>query len=186
MTPALSPTDLEVVHETLQEIRDMPPPRDNMAVGCVMALAGLTVLLLIPAVGRQMAIASGLATAGLITGGVLLVVGIVVWQTAGGFVRGTYIAAAEAALRELEGWTPEEGDREVALRAATLLLTHAVATYGPTSTNSFEYEEAEQRIAPMMPLVMAVQDVLVEDGASYAIFGTEEEQEENDSHDARP
>lgn len=183
MTSPLSPADLEVVHDTLQEIRDMPPPRDNYATGCLMALAGLAVLLVLPAVGKQITIASGIATAGLIIGGVLLVVGVVVWQTAGGFVRGTYSAAAEAALLQLESWTPEEGDREVALRAATLLLTHAVATYGPTSTDSFEYEEGERRIGAMMPLVMAVQDVLVEEGASYAIFGTEDEEEE-DSDDA--
>lgn len=184
MTSPLSPADLEVVHETLQEIRDMPPPRDNYAAGCMMALAGLALLLVLPAVGRQIAIAPGLATAGLVAGTVLLVVGIIVWQTAGGFVRGTYSAAAEAALRQLDTWTSEEGDREVALRAATLLLTHAVATYGPTSTNSFDYDEAERRIAPMMPLVMAVQDVLVEEGASYAIFGTDEEEEDPD--DALP
>jgi hypothetical protein len=173
MPGLLTSDDLDVVHETLQEIRDMPPPRDNYAAGCVMALAGLAILLVLPSLGRAFGLASNLATVGLLTGGALLVVGIIVWQTAGGFVRGQYMSAAEAALNQLEAWTPEEGDRVLALRATTLLLTHAVATYGPTSSSAFDYGEAEVRIAHMMPLVMAVQEVLVEEGAAYPIFPAE-------------
>jgi hypothetical protein len=182
MTSLLSPEDLEVVHETLQEIRDMPPPRDNHATGCLMSIGGLVVLLGLPALGRVMTISQGLGTVGLLIGGASLALGIIVWMTAGGFVRGQSFAAAEAALRELEGWGAEEGDREVALRAATLLLTHAVVQYGPTSTSTFERAEAEVRLAPMMPLVMAVQEVLVEEEAAYPIFGTEEENDSDEPH----
>jgi len=182
MQSLLSADDLGIVHETLQEIRDMPPPRDNHAGGCMMALAGLAVLLGLPALGRVVAIGQGLGTAGLLIGGGLLVLGIILWQTAGGFVRGQYVAAGEAALRELEVWSPEDGDREVALRAATLLLTHAVATYGATSMSSFDPADAEMRIASMMPLVRAVQEVLVEEEAAYPIFETNKGDDSDDSH----
>ena len=182
MKSLLTPADLEVVHETLQEIRDMPPPRDNYATGCMMAIAGLVVLLGLPALGRVVTLSDGLGSAGLLIGGALLVVGIIVWQTAGGFVRGQYIAAGEAALRELELWSPDDGDRVVALRAVTLLLTHAVASYGPTSTSSFDPADAALRLAPMMPLVMAVQEVLVEEEAAYPIFETEEEEDSDEAH----
>jgi hypothetical protein len=83
MTSLLSPGDLEVVHETLQEIRDMPPPRDNHATGCLMSIGGLVVLLGLPALGRVITIGQGLGTAGLLIGGALLVLGIIAWMTAG-------------------------------------------------------------------------------------------------------
>ena len=167
---ALGSADLEVVLETLEEIRGMPPPRDNQPTGCLMSLGGIVVLLGMPVLARFVEIGSGAGSWGLIVGGALTVIGVVTWMTAGGFVRGNYIAAAEAALRELEGWTAEDGDREVALRAATLLLTHSVAVYGPTSTSSFEPHEAEKRLGAMMPLVLAVQQVLVEEEACYPVF----------------
>jgi len=180
MPPQLSTADLDVVHETLREIRDMPPPRDNQPVGCSLVLAGLVLLLGLPVLGKAGAIGSGFATPGLLGGGALLVIGVVVWQTAGGFVRGRYIAAAEAALRTLEAWRPEDGDREVALRAATLLLTHAVATYGATAMSTIDGIDARERLRSMMPLVLAVQDVLLAEEASYAVFTDEDE--ENADH----
>lgn len=171
----LSAEDLRVVHETLQEIREMPPPRDNQGAGCVLSMVGIFLLLVLPYVARLVPVSPTVGRVGLLVGGAATVVGVVLWLTAGGFVRGNYIAAAEAALRELEAWTPEEGDREVALRAATLLLTHAVATYGPTSSQSFEVAEAEGRIGHMLPMILAVQDVLVEEGAAYEVFGASDD-----------
>lgn len=168
---SLSPEDLSIVQETLQEIRDMPPPRDNRGLGCVVSMAGVFVLFVLPYVGRMIPIPSAVGRVGLLVGGAFTVVGVVLVLTAGGFVRGNYVAAAEAALRQLEGWSPEAGDREVALRAATLLLTHAVATYGATSSGSFDVAAAEERIGHMLPLVRAVQAVLVEEDAAFEVFG---------------
>jgi len=168
---ALSPEDLRIVRETLQEIREMPPPRDNHGVGCVLTLVGVFVLLVLPYVARMVPVSPTVGRIGLLVGGAATVIGVVLWLTAGGFVRGNYIAAAEAALRELETWSPEDGDREVALRAATLLLTHAVVTYGPTASEAFEAADAEGRLGHMMPMVLAVQAVLVEEGAAYEVFG---------------
>ena len=152
----------------------MPPPRDNQPMGCLMSLGGLVVLVGLPLLGRTIEIGSGIGSMGLLVGGGLFVVGLILWMTAGGFVRGNFIAAAEAALRELETWNAQSGDREVALRAATLLLTHSEASYGPTSAPSFDHGEAALRLRPIMPLILAVQDVLVEEGASHPVFETEE------------
>ncbi len=127
-------------------------------------------LLVFPVVARLLDVTSGVATAVISAAIVLLVVGLVLWFTAGGFVRGHAVAAAEAAIRTLEGWRADAGDREEALRAATLLLMNALASYGPTTSEAFPVEEARRRIAHMMPLVLAVERELLAREAIYPVF----------------
>lgn len=156
-----------MVLETLAEIRAAPPPPNHAGLGCALALPGFALLLVFPVVARRFAIGAGWATPVLVAGGALLVVGLILWFTAGGFVRGHAIAAAEAALRTLEGG---EEDRDVLLRAATLLLTHAFATHGPATAETFDFQAARGRLGGRMDLVEAVEAVLLEEGAIYPVF----------------
>ena len=166
-----------VVRETLRELREAPAPRNLAGLGCVMALPAFVVLLVFPVVGRWLDVSRGVATAVLIAGGVLLVVGLVMWLTAGGFARGHVTAAAEAALRTLEA---DDDDPDVLLRAATLLLLNAYATYGPSTTEAFDFGAARTRLGERLDLVLAVERLLLEDGAIYPVFtmGAEGEQGE--------
>ena len=106
-------------------------------------------------------------TPALVLGGVLLVVGIVLSVGAGGFARGHVTAAAEAALRTLEAG---DEDREVLLRAATLLLCNAWASYGPSTVEAFDFAAARVRLGPMLSLVSEVEGVLLEEGVIYPVF----------------
>lgn len=173
MNAPLSENDRRTVLETLAEIRSEPPPRNYAGVGCVMALPGFVLLLVFPMVGRLLDVSSALATGVLITGGVLLVVGLILWYTAGGLQRGHAIAAAEAALRTLESG---EEDREVLLRAATLLLCNAYATYGPATAQAFDFAVAGRRMGPRLALVMGVEEVLLGESAIYPVFTGEPEE----------
>lgn len=164
---SLSDRDRMTVRDTLAEIQAAPPPRNHAGLGCVLALPGFVILLVFPVVARRFAVGGGLATPVLVLGGLLLVVGLVLWFTAGGLVRGHAIAAAEAALRNLEGG---DEDREVLLRAATLLLTHAYATHGPATAETFDFDAGRQRLGPRLALVLAVEELLVGDGAIYPVF----------------
>lgn len=163
----LSDRDRALVLETLAELRAEPPRKDYAGVGCVMALPGFLLLLVFPVVGRQFEVSRTVATGVLIVGGVLLVVGLVLWFASGGLSRGHTIAAAEAALRTLE--TGEE-DREVLLRAATLLLCNAYATYGPATGEAFDFAEGARRLGARLPLVEAVERLLLEREAIYPVF----------------
>lgn len=163
----LTEQDRRAVLGTLEEIRSAPPPRDLAGVGCVMALPGFVLLLVVPVLGRRLGLPAGAAVPVLVVGGALLIVGLVLWLTAGGFVRGRSIAAAEAALRTLEAG---DDDREVLLRAATLLLCHAYATYGPSTAEAFDFGAARARIGPRLELVTAVEGVLLEKGEIYPVF----------------
>jgi hypothetical protein len=135
-------------------------------------LPGFAVLLVFPMVGRMMDLGSGVATVALGLGGVLVVVGVVLWFSAGGFVRGHALAAAEAALRTLESG---EEDREVLLRGATLLVVNAYATYGPTTSTAVDVDKARLRLGKHLGLVEAVERLLLEEGAAYPIFTASDE-----------
>lgn len=163
----LRDNDRAAVLDTLAEIRAAPPPRNWAGVGCVTALPGFTLLLVFPVVGRKFGVDPTLATAVLVVGGFLLLVGLVLWFTAGGFVRGHTIAAAEAALRTLESG---EEDRGVLLRAATLLLCNAYATHGPSTAEAFDFQEGRRRLGARLPLVEAVEAILLAEGAIYPVF----------------
>ena len=129
----------------------------------------------------------GVGQASLWIGLGLLIVGLVMYFTAGGFVRGHHAAAAEAGLRGLESWTGEGGDREEALRGATLVLLNAMAAYGATSTLSFEPSEARARIGPsLMPLMESVEEYLVERGSIYRVFTAWPDPGGDDAGDAPP
>jgi hypothetical protein len=168
----LSDNDRALIRQTLKEIRDAPPPRDRAPVGCVIALPGFVLLLIVPVAARILGVASTVATPLIGLGVVLVVVGVAIWFGAGGFVRGHATAASEAALRTLEAG---EEDRTVALRAATLLLANAYATYGDSATRSFEPAEARRRLGEALGLVLEVEETLVADGAVDPVFTTDDD-----------
>lgn len=173
MTGPLTPADLQVVREALDEIQSEPPPRNFAGVGCVMALPGFVLLLVFPMLARLFSLSSELAVPVLVLGGVLLVVGLALWFGAGGLVRGRAIAAAEAALRTLES---DEDDRGVLLRAATLLLWNAYAAHGPSTTTTFDFNEGRRRLGPRLEaVVLGVEEHLLGEGVIYPVFTLGEE-----------
>ena len=169
MREPLRDTERLVVRETLRELREAPAPRNLAGVGCVMALPAFVVLLVFPMVGRWLGVDAGQAKLVLIPAGLILLVGLLLWFTAGGFARGHVTAAAEAALRTLEAG---DDDADVLLRAATLLLLNAYATYGPSTTEAFDFGAARRRLGARLDLVLAVERLLLEDGAIYPVFTT--------------
>lgn len=179
MPSHLRPQDLEAIDEAVEEIRTEQGPVDRGPLGCVLTLPAFVTLLVVPVLGRRLGLPGQVATPIILAAIVLLVVGLVLWFTAGGFVRGHVTAAAEAALRTLEGWTPEAGHREEALRASTLLIMNAWASYGPTTAEAFDRAEARERLGPTLPLVQAVEEHLVQKGVTFRVFTEGEEPEES-------
>ena len=173
MNIPLSDIERRIVREALDEIRATPSPVDRAPLGCAIALPGFAVLLIFPVVGRMLGLGSAVATLALILGGVLVVVGVVLWFSAGGFVRGHALAAAEAALRTLEA---DDEDQEVLLRAATLLVVNGYATYGPTTSTAVDVDKARTRLGKHLGMVEAVERLLLEEGAAYPIFTKSEEE----------
>jgi hypothetical protein len=167
MSFALSGADRSAVQEALEEIRATPVPPDRSPLGCVVALPGLLLLLTFPVVGRLLGAGPTVAKIVLVAGTAALVVGLVLWFMAGGAGRRHAEAAAEAALRHLEG---DDEDRESALRAAVLLLTNAFAMQGASMAASVDFAKARRRLGDRLPLVLAVEALLLEEEAIYPVF----------------
>jgi hypothetical protein len=167
--------DAAVVREAMDEILGTPPPPDRGPAGCVVALPGFVMLLLYPPVARMLGLPGWLAVVVVSAGILFLAVGLILWFTAGTLGRRHAVAAAEAGLRALESWSPEQGDREEALRAATLMLMNSFAQSGTTAVTTFDADDARRRIAHRMPLVEAVERYLLEQAVLYPLFTLEEE-----------
>ena len=168
--PALGSADREVVDEALEELHSEGGPIDRRPLGCVLTLPAFLALLVVPVLDRRFGLPSVVATSLIVGGVVVLVFGLTIWFTVGGFVRRHVATAAEAALRALETWSPEEGDRTEALRAATLLMLNAHATHGATTSLAFDPTEARRRLGRALPLVKAVERHLVAKGVVHPVF----------------
>jgi hypothetical protein len=170
----LTDTDRLVIHETLEEIESTPPPADPGPIGCPIALLGVGALVGLPFIGRMLDVPRTVVVVVVVGGAAALVIGLILSMTSGGFVRGASIAAVEAAVRQLEDG---DNEREVLLRAATLLLAHAYVSHGPTMTSSFERHEVGPRIERAMPLVLAVEAHLIEIEQLYPVFTADDSEE---------
>jgi hypothetical protein len=167
MSDELSAHDVGIVRDAFGDIEAEPPPKDWGAVGVAAALVGLVVVVGVPLLARTMSVPHGVVIAALTAGAALVVLGVVARMSAGGFARGRSIAAAEAALRQLESDDP---DRETALRAATLLLVHAYAMYGPKPAASFDFAAGRRRLGERMSMVEAVERALLREGRIDPVF----------------
>lgn len=143
------------------------PPKDHSPHGCLLSLIALIGIFVLPAVGARFGIEGVGAT---ILGAVLLVtliLGVIIHFLGGGFVRGRTIGAAEGAIEGLERW---DGDREAAIGHAVVLLMNATVEYGPTSSVAFDAREVAGRISPVLPLVTAVEELLVREDYCHPVF----------------
>ena len=170
MPAALTPEEAAVVDEAVADILSGPRPRDRGPLGCLLAMPGFVVLLVAPLMSPRLGIPGAVGTAVLVAGGALLVIGLVLHFSSGRFVRTHHMAAAEAGLRGLEAWDPDTDDKEEALRGATLVLLNAMAAHGAMPMATFDFEEGRRRLGPLMPMVEAVEEYLVQRGSSYRVF----------------
>lgn len=166
-TVPLTGADRLAVRDALDEIESTPLPTDLRSLGWPLGVLGFVMLVGWPQLTRIFPIAGAVSGLILVLGIAMLVLGPLASMTAGGGVRGAASAAVEAAIRQLESGGE---DREVLLRAATLLLAHAHVTEGPTTTMSFRVEDVVPRLGGTLGLVAAVEAYLVEEEGIYPVF----------------
>ena len=164
---ALSDRDRMLVRDARAEIAAAPLPASRGPVGCLAAVLGGAVLAAWPAV-RDVLPIGDFVSPFVVLAGILLVAGGLFSSLLRG--RGTRAAdaAVEAALRQLEG---ESRDRDVDLRAATLLISHAYVSDGPSTVRTFDPEDVAPRLGGRLPLVLAVQEALSDEPGVRVPFG---------------
>jgi hypothetical protein len=177
---SLTDRDRMIVREARAEILASPLPESRGPVGCLGALLGVVVLVVWPSLVGVVPGGDFVSPFVVLAGVVLVVGGLVSSLFVGRKARAAY-AGVEAALRQLEseaaGGADSGDERETALRAATLLISHAFISDGPTSVEGFDREEAALRIGSAMSLVLGVQGVLEDELGVWIPFGVAPEDE---------
>lgn len=163
----LTDHDRRIVRETAEEVRAAPSPATAARFGLPAALLGLVIVLGWPRVRDAVPGGDFVSPIVLLMGILLLLGGPAVMLMNRGGGHSAARAAVEAALRRLED---PRSDRETALRAATVLLIHAYVQAGPTTAETFDPDELAPRIGSRLPLVVAVEEHLVERSWAYPVF----------------
>ena len=157
------------VVETLAEVRERPPPNNPSSAGCVTAIVAIIALVFMPVIARIPALTSGVLVG---IGAVLIVVAIVgglVGIFGGGFVAGAISTDVEEAIEQLLEAFPN-GNPAVLREAAVRILDGSTVTTGPTTVETFDRHEVEDRLGDALPFVMAVERILLERKEIYPCF----------------
>jgi hypothetical protein len=171
----LTPDQRELVRRLATAEPAGPPARDWTSVGCsaiVLAAAGAALL---PTLRHFLGERVGAVAIGLLI--LLGLVGVTLWLLGRTIGLAPVHRRVEAAAAQLAAEAPRLAEgvpaSESALGAAVALVREAHHSPGPYTAETFDARDMSVRLGAALPLVTAVEEVLVEDGRIYRVFTTE-------------
>jgi hypothetical protein len=170
-SPGDSPGGLErqEIIDTLERLRDRPPPTDLSSGGCVAAIVAIITLVLMPFIGRGFDLSSG-AMLGLgIALGLVVLLGGLLGIFGSGFYRGAIASDAEDAIQELMVAWPD-GDPAVIREAAIRILYQSTVSTGPVTVETFDAKEVAIRLGPALSYVIGIERLLLQRQEIYPVF----------------
>ena len=170
-SPGDSAGDLErhEIMDSLERLRDRPPPTDPSGGGCVVAIVAIITLVLMPFIGRGFDLSSG-AMLGLgIALGLATLLGGLLGIFGSGFYRGAIAADVEDAVQELMVEWPD-GDPTVIREAAIRILYQSTVSTGPVTVETFEAKEVAIRLGPALDYVLGIERFLLKREQIYPVF----------------
>ena len=170
-SPGDSPGGLErqEIMDTLARLRDRPPPTDPSGWGCVVVIAAIITLVLMPFVGPGFGLSGGVMLGTGIGIGLVALLGGFLGIYGSGFVRGAIAADAEEAIVELMVEWPD-GDPAVIRRAAITILDQSTVSTGPATVETFDAKEVAVRLGPALNYVLGIERFLLERQEIYPVF----------------
>ncbi len=170
-SPGNSPSALErqEIIDTLERLRDGPPPSDPSSAGCVAAIVAIITLVLMPFFGQGFGLSSG-AMLGIGSAlGLVALIGGIFGIFGGALPRGAVIAEVEDAIQELMVEWPD-GDPAVIREAAIKILDGSMVSTGPVSVETFDAEEVAIRLGPALKYVLGIERFLLKRQEIYPVF----------------
>jgi hypothetical protein len=164
--PTLSRSDIAVVDGAWKALAEGPPPRDPQFAGFVVALGGMVLLTVVPALGNFVELGAGTAY-GFLAMAVLLLLG------GAGLAIGAGQIRARDARRELSraaGLLRDPPTRESALREATVLLAGVDTRGGPAAVGNASVGRMARELGPGLETVRQVERHLVQSGRIDPVF----------------
>ncbi len=164
--------------DTLERLRDGPPPSDPSSAGCVAAIVAVITLVLMPFFGQSLDLSSRTMLGIGIALGLVALLGGIFGIFGGALPRGAVIAEVEEAIQELIVEWPD-GDPAVIRRAAIKILDGSMVSTGPASVETFDAKEVAIRLGPALPYVLGIERFLLERQVIYPAFTMLEEESDS-------
>ena len=154
-----------------------PGPSNPAPVGCLVAVASVVVLLVIPWVGRKFfpdPSSGGWALLAARAVGLLALLGGLAAALLGhGLARGKVRGKAEDAIAWLAR-NSSAASVEERRRAAVTVILHAYFSDGPSTESTFDFPTAVQQLGEALPYVAAVERALRKERKAYPVFTGDE------------
>ncbi|GMR11977.1 MAG: hypothetical protein BMS9Abin29_0163 [Gemmatimonadota bacterium] len=180
MSDLIGPEEARTIKAALSEIKSEPTPMDSGPLGCLLSLAAVVGLVVLPMVADRVGLAGTPLRATIIVLAGSLVGGLV-WSVFGGaFSRGKVIGDVERAITELVEVYPN-GSTDRMLALATRIIVDATVSKGPSTSRTYEPSEVAERLGPSLPFVVRVERWLMEHEGVYFVFTSSEEVGEEDA-----
>ena len=159
-SPRDSPDALErqEIMDTLEHLRDGPPPSDPSSMGCVAAIVAIITLVLMPFFGQGFDLSNRTMVGTGIALGLVALLGGIFGIFGGMLPRGAAVAQVEEAIQELLAEWPD-GDPAVIRKAAIKILDGSTVSTGPATVETFDKKEVAMRLGPALPYVLGVVDM---------------------------
>jgi hypothetical protein len=171
----ISVQEARAVLAEVERQRQRPPPSDPSAAGCVVASVAIIATVLMPFIGRVLALSgTAMLAVGATLGATALVSGLL-GIFGGGRVHGAVATEVEESVQVLAAEFPE-GDEDRLRRAAVRLLTGAYAPAGKATVSTFDAEQVARRIGRALPYVEELERFLVERREIAPVFTSSGEQ----------
>jgi len=145
-----------------------PPPPDRRSVGCMMVVLAIAGFIATPFVVGLLG-GKAVPRAMLWIWGAVLLAGAFMSLVLTSSLYSRYAARAREAIDWLAA-NGEGGDPVARRNMAVSLLFHAYCSDGPSTSTTFDFEEAKPRIAAALPYVMEVERCLAIDLKIYRVF----------------
>ena len=171
---SLGGLERQEIIDTLERLRDGPPPTDPSSWGCVTAIVAIITLVLMPFFGRGFDLSSGAMLGIGIALGLVAILGGVFGIFGGALPRGAVVAEMEEAIRELMVEWPD-GDPAVIRQATIRILDGSMVSTGPVTVETFDAKEVAIRLGPALNYVLGIERFLLERQEIYPVFTMLEE-----------
>lgn len=162
-----TPEQRAAIVAEFRRIMAEPPPFNPRPYGCLTAIAGIVLFLLVPQLGIRPPPPWGTVLVALF--GVMILGGAVVGVLLGSGVHGRAATRAGAALEALASDVAVEDAAR--MRHAVALIAHATVSDGPTTLVAIDPAQARRRLGAGLDYVIAVEDVLARELGAQRVFG---------------
>lgn len=163
---SFSPEDRAAMLAEYDRLLALPQPVNKTSAGCALLLLAFVLFIAAPFVLRRV---PSLRIGFFVVEGILVLIGLY-WNFFG--MGGSYARASIGAESALAMLTKKFNSASAQERhnAAVYLVASAYYSDGPSTTTTFEFDEARAQLGPALPYMIAVEQFLIAERGASPVF----------------